>query len=62
MRTTSKDEAAKIRPARELSLEAALEYIQEDELVEITPTAIRLRKRLLKETDRRRALEKEITA
>jgi GTP-binding protein len=58
MRTTSKDEAAKIRPARELSLEAALEYIQEDELVEITPTAIRLRKRLLKENDRRRAARK----
>jgi GTP-binding protein len=58
MRTTSKDEAAKIRPARELSLEAALEYIQEDELVEITPAAIRIRKRLLKETDRRRAARK----
>jgi GTP-binding protein len=58
MRTTSKDEAAKIRPPRDLSLEAALEYIQEDELVEMTPTSIRLRKRLLKETDRRRAARK----
>jgi GTP-binding protein len=58
MRTSSKDEAAKIRPAREMSLEAALEYIQEDELVEITPTAIRIRKRMLKENDRRRASRK----
>jgi GTP-binding protein len=54
MRTTSKDEAARIRPARELSLEAALEYIQDDELVEITPKAIRIRKRKLKESDRKR--------
>ena len=58
MRTTSKDEAAKIRPARELSLEIALEYIQDDELVEITPGSIRIRKRFLKETDRRRASRK----
>ncbi len=54
MRTTSKDEAAKIRPMREMSLEAALEYIQEDELVEVTPTAVRVRKRKLKESDRKR--------
>lgn len=54
MRTTSKDEAAKIRPAREISLEQALEYIQEDELVEITPKVIRMRKRKLKESDRKR--------
>jgi len=58
MRTSSKDDAAKIRPAREMSLEAALEYIQEDELVEITPLSIRMRKRFLKETDRRRASRK----
>jgi GTP-binding protein len=54
MRTTSKDEAAKIRPARIMSLEIAMEYIQEDELVEVCPSSIRLRKRLLKESDRRR--------
>jgi len=62
MRTTSKDEAAKIRPARELSLEAALEYIQEDELVEVTPTAVRIRKRMLKESDRKRESRKLVTA
>jgi GTP-binding protein len=38
-----------------MSLETALEYIEEDELLEVTPTQIRLRKRILKETDRRRA-------
>jgi GTP-binding protein len=54
MRTTSKDEAAKIRPARKMSLEVAMEYIQEDELVEVCPNSIRMRKRLLKESDRRR--------
>ena len=55
MRTSGRDDAARIRPAREMSLEATLEYIQDDELVEITPKAIRMRKRLLKEADRRRA-------
>ena len=54
MRTTSKDEAARVRPARVMSLEACLEYMQQDELVEMTPKAIRLRKRLLKEGQRRR--------
>ncbi len=58
MRTTSKDEAARIRPARDMSLEACLEYIADDELVEITPTAIRMRKRLRKENERRRETRK----
>jgi GTP-binding protein len=43
-----------VKPARIMSLETTLEYIQEDELVEITPESIRIRKRQLKETDRRR--------
>ncbi|MGE5295821.1 MAG: translational GTPase TypA [Solirubrobacterales bacterium] len=55
MRTSSKDDAARIRPARIMSLEANLEYVQHDELVEICPNSIRLRKRLLREGDRRRA-------
>jgi GTP-binding protein len=54
IRASSKDEAARVRPARKMSLEAAMEYIQEDELVEICPSSIRIRKRLLKEADRRR--------
>jgi GTP-binding protein len=41
-----------------LSLEAALEYIEDDELVEVTPRSIRLRKFLLKEADRRRQLRR----
>ena len=55
MRTSSKDDAARIRPARIMSLEGHLEYVQHDELVEICPTSIRLRKRLLQEGQRRRA-------
>ncbi len=54
MRTSSKDEAARIRPARIMSLEGMLEYVQQDELVEICPNSLRLRKRLLKEGQRRR--------
>ncbi len=58
MRASGKDDSAKVRPARVMSLEGHLEYVQEDELVEITPKTIRLRKRLLKENDRRRAARK----
>ncbi len=58
MRASGKDESARVRPPRIMSLEAHLEYIQEDELVEITPKHIRMRKRLLKENDRRRAARK----
>ncbi|HIJ53680.1 MAG TPA: translational GTPase TypA [Planctomycetes bacterium] len=54
VRASSKDEAARVRPARKMSLEASMEYIQEDELVEICPSSIRIRKRLLKEGARRR--------
>jgi GTP-binding protein len=54
IRAAGKDDAAKVRPARKMSLEVALEYIQEDELVEICPGSIRIRKQLLKEADRRR--------
>lgn len=54
VRAAGKDDAARIRPAREMSLEECLEYIQNDELVEVTPKSIRLRKQLLRESDRRR--------
>ena len=54
IRAAGKDDAAQVRPVREMSLEACLEYIEDDELVEVTPGAIRLRKVLLKEADRRR--------
>jgi GTP-binding protein len=54
IRAAGKDDAARVRPARKMSLEAAMEYLQEDELVEVCPSSIRIRKRLLKEADRRR--------
>ena len=54
-RTTSKDDAILLKPAWRMTLEQALEYIEEDELVEITPAAIRLRKVLLDENERKRA-------
>jgi GTP-binding protein len=54
MRASGSDENVILKPPRDLSLEAALEYIEEDELVEVTPDSIRLRKILLKESDRRR--------
>jgi GTP-binding protein len=55
MRAAGHDENILLRPARKMTLEEALEYIAEDEYVEVTPTQIRLRKIMLKETDRRRA-------
>ena len=54
MRTTSSDENIILKPPRDMSLEIALEYIEDDELVEITPKTIRLRKRYLREVDRKR--------
>ncbi|MBE7516923.1 MAG: translational GTPase TypA [Chloracidobacterium sp.] len=52
MRTTSADEAMRLVPVREMSLERALEFIADDELIEVTPKAIRLRKRVLKSSER----------
>ena len=52
MRTTSTDEAMRLVPVKDLSLEQALEFISDDELVEVTPKAIRLRKRVLKANER----------
>ena len=52
MRTTSADEAMRLVPVRQMSLERALEFIADDELIEITPKAIRLRKRVLKANER----------
>ncbi|RJP39917.1 MAG: translational GTPase TypA [Phycisphaerales bacterium] len=55
IRAASADKTVVIKPARQMTLEMALEFIAEDELVEVTPDAIRMRKRILKEDDRRRA-------
>ncbi len=54
IRAAGSDENILLKPPRQMGLEAALEYVENDELVEITPTQIRLRKALLRETDRRR--------
>ncbi|MGF6375395.1 GTP-binding protein [Clostridiales Family XIII bacterium PM5-7] len=55
MRASGNDDAVKLAPPRTFTLEEALDFIDDDELVEITPDDIRLRKKLLKEIDRRRA-------
>lgn len=55
IRAAAADKTVVLRPPRELTLELALEFIDEDELVEVTPDGIRLRKRLLDENDRKRA-------
>jgi GTP-binding protein len=55
MRASGSDRNILLKPARVLSLEMALEYIEEDELVEVTPGKVRLRKIVLTEADRRRA-------
>jgi GTP-binding protein len=55
IRTTSKDEAVRLTPPRIFSLEQAIAYISDDELVEVTPKSIRLRKKLLDSNARKRA-------
>lgn len=55
MRASGTDEATTLSPPVKKTLEQALEFIDDDELVEVTPQSIRLRKRYLTENDRRRA-------
>ncbi|MBR3482003.1 MAG: translational GTPase TypA [Neisseriaceae bacterium] len=59
VRAAGKDEAVTLTPPVQLTLESAVEFIDDDELVEITPQNIRLRKRYLTELERRRNLRKE---
>jgi GTP-binding protein len=59
MRAAGTDENYKMPPAEEMSLERAIEFIEDDELVEVTPQSIRLRKRFLDETDRLRARKRD---
>jgi GTP-binding protein len=54
MRAAGSEKTVPIKPPRQFSLETALEYIEEDELVEVTPRFLRLRKIYLKENDRKR--------
>jgi GTP-binding protein len=55
IRTTSKDEAVRLTPPIRMTLEKALAYIEDDELVEVTPKSIRLRKKILDPNDRKKA-------
>ncbi|CCD99548.1 translational GTPase TypA [Bradyrhizobium sp. STM 3809] len=55
IRTTSKDEAVRLTPPIKMTLEKALAYIEDDELVEVTPKSIRLRKKHLDPNERKRA-------
>jgi len=59
VRSSGADEAIKLVPPRELTLESALEWIEDDELVEVTPKSIRLRKRYLDPTIRKRMARKK---
>jgi GTP-binding protein len=59
VRSSGADEAIKLVPPRDMTLEAALEWIEDDELVEVTPKSIRLRKRYLDPTIRKRMARKK---
>jgi len=61
MRAAGSDESYKVAPPDELSLERAIEFIDDDELVEVTPKGIRLRKRFLSESERLRARKRELS-
>jgi GTP-binding protein len=54
MRASGSDDSTKLSPPEEMSLERAIEFIEDDELVEVTPKSIRIRKRMLSETERLR--------
>jgi GTP-binding protein len=62
IRTTSKDEHIDLVPPVKLTLEYAVEFIDDDELVEVTPKSIRLRKRYLQEHERRRMARETVTS
>jgi GTP-binding protein len=62
IRAAGKDEAILLTPPIQLTLEYAVEFIADDELVEVTPISIRIRKRHLKEQDRRRAARSDAAA
>jgi GTP-binding protein len=62
IRTHSKDEAVRLTPPIQMTLERALAYIGDDELVEVTPKSIRLRKKLLDPNDRKREERRKMEA
>ncbi len=62
MRAASKDTTVVLKAARKYSLEESLEYIENDEVVELTPQSIRIRKKILDENDRKRSNRRETSA
>ena len=62
IRAAGKDDAILLTPPIQLTLEYAVEFIADDELVEVTPKSIRIRKRFLKEHERKRAARAEAAA
>ena len=62
MRAAAADENVRLEPPRVLTLELALEFINDDELIEVTPDAIRLRKRLLGPSERKKAMRRAAAA
>jgi GTP-binding protein len=60
MRTTASDENIKLETPRRLTLELALEFIEDDELIEVTPDGLRLRKRILEANERRKASKRKV--
>lgn len=59
VRSAGRDGNAEFAPAKKFSLEAALEYIEDDELLEVTPVELRMRKRVLSESERKRLVRQE---
>jgi GTP-binding protein len=59
VRASGTDEAVRLVPPVQVTLESAIEFITDDELVEITPKSIRIRKRFLKEHERKRSARAE---
>jgi GTP-binding protein len=59
VRSSTKEATTVLKASRELTLEAALEYIESDELVELTPGSVRVRKTHLKENDRKRQARRQ---
>ncbi|MDI1366525.1 MAG: translational GTPase TypA, partial [bacterium] len=59
IRASGKDEAIRLTPPRRMTLEQAIAYIEEDELVEVTPKNIRLRKQTLNPSFRKRRVKEE---
>ena len=59
IRSAGKDENVKLPPPVVKSLEESLEYLEDDELLEVTPKSLRLRKRLLTENERKKAVRSE---